>query len=119
MNAAQAPRPGPANPTERRSAMNVPTRQTPSPVPDHVLPRGWLLDRVALYLGRDAETIDPTVPLAEYGMDSVCALSLCGDLEDEFGLVVEPTLLWDHPTVQSLLGFLATELAVADAREER
>ncbi|UXY30504.1 acyl carrier protein [Streptomyces sp. HUAS TT20] len=103
--------------------MNVPsTRQSgfPAPGAQHDVPqRGWLLDRVALYLGREAATIDPTVPLAEYGMDSVCALSLCGDLEDEFGLVVEPTLLWDHPTVQSLLGFLAAELTVADARGER
>ncbi|MFJ3232156.1 acyl carrier protein [Streptomyces sp. NPDC086787] len=100
--------------------MNGPTtRPSGFPASDPVLPRGWLLERVALYLGRDADSIDPTVPLAEYGMDSVCALSLCGDLEDEFGLVVEPTLLWDHPTVQSLLGFLAAELAVADARGGR
>ncbi|MFI5689311.1 acyl carrier protein [Streptomyces sp. NPDC051636] len=103
--------------------MNVPTTRqslsSTSPVPGPVLPRGWLLDRVALYLGRDAQTIDPTVPLAEYGMDSVCALSLCGDLEDEFGLVVEPTLLWDHPTVQSLLAFLAIQLPAADADGER
>jgi acyl carrier protein len=106
--------------------MNVPTtRHSPSsaspalPAPGPVPPRGWLLDRVALYLGRDAQSIDPTVPLAEYGMDSVCALSLCGDLEDEFGLVVEPTLLWDHPTVQSLLAFLATRLPAAGADGER
>ncbi|MEU6479298.1 acyl carrier protein [Streptomyces sp. NPDC047017] len=100
--------------------MNVPTtRQTPLSTSVHVPPRGWLLDRVALYLGRDADTIDPAVPLAEYGMDSVCALSLCGDLEDEFGLMVEPTLLWDHPTVASLLDFLAVQLAPAGANEER
>jgi acyl carrier protein len=89
--------------------MNVPTHPQSLYTPDSAVPRGWLLDRVALYLGRDADTIDPTVPLAEYGMDSVCALSLCGDLEDEFGLLVEPTLLWDHPTVQALLAFLAVQ----------
>lgn len=72
--------------------------------------RGWLLDRLAVYLRRPAEGIDPTVPLAEYGMDSVCALSLCGDLEDVFGLEVEPTLLWDHPTVDSLVRHLAAVL---------
>ncbi|MFJ6721854.1 MULTISPECIES: acyl carrier protein [unclassified Streptomyces] len=71
----------------------------------------WLLDRVALYLRRPASTIDPAVSLAEYGMDSVMALSLCGDLEEEFGLEVEPTLLWDHPTVESLLAHLPTVLA--------
>jgi acyl carrier protein len=75
------------------------------------LPRGWLLDRIALYLNRPVEMIDPSVPLAEYGMDSVCALSLCGDLEDELELIVEPTLLWDYPTVDSLVRYLAVELA--------
>jgi acyl carrier protein len=74
------------------------------------LPRGWVLDRLALYLNRPADMIDPSVPLAEYGMDSVCALSICGDLEDEFELIVEPTLLWDYPTVESLVRYLATEL---------
>ncbi|MER5640638.1 acyl carrier protein [Kitasatospora sp. NPDC002227] len=70
----------------------------------------WLLERLACYLERPAAAIDPDEPLAEYGMDSVCALSLCGDLEEVFGLEVDQTLLWDHPTVRSLLGFLAEEL---------
>jgi acyl carrier protein len=72
--------------------------------------RGWLLERLSGYLLRDPVSIDPTLPLAEYGMDSVAALSLCGDLEDEFGLVVEPTLLWDYPTVDALAAHLAQAL---------
>ncbi|WP_426403209.1 acyl carrier protein [Streptomyces sp. R-07] len=68
----------------------------------------WLLDRLAAYLHREADTLEPDVPLAEYGMDSVMAMSLCGDLEDELGLEVEPTLLWDHPTIDSLRARLAT-----------
>ncbi|MFC7864959.1 MULTISPECIES: acyl carrier protein [Streptomyces] len=74
-------------------------------VPDTAL-GPWLLDRLAAYLHRPAETIDPAVPLADYGADSVVALSLCGDLEDEWGVVAEPTLLWDHPTVGRLLAHL-------------
>ncbi|MFF5338029.1 acyl carrier protein [Streptomyces sp. NPDC013181] len=70
----------------------------------------WLSARLALYLRRAPETIDPSVPLAEYGMDSVAALSLCGDLEEEFGLDVEPTLLWDFPTVNGLVRHLAAVL---------
>ncbi|MDX3803492.1 acyl carrier protein [Streptomyces sp. AK04-3B] len=66
----------------------------------------WLTDRLAVYMDRAPESIDPTVPLAAYGMDSVCALSLCGDVEDELGIAVEPTLAWDHPTVAALAGHL-------------
>ncbi|MDX3538897.1 acyl carrier protein [Streptomyces sp. MB09-01] len=92
--------------------MTVPTAR-PAAAVDGVLPHEWLYARLSLYLRRAPETIDPGVPLAEYGMDSVAALSLCGDLEDEFGLEVEPTLLWDHPTVTSLVGYLSTVLPAA------
>ncbi|WP_030715484.1 acyl carrier protein [Streptomyces sp. NRRL F-2580] len=97
--------------------MTVPTAR-PAAAIDGVLPHEWLYARLSLYLRRAPETIDPNVPLAEYGMDSVAALSLCGDLEDEFGLEVEPTLLWDHPTVTSLVGYLSTALPAGtpDAR---
>ncbi|MGW7260557.1 acyl carrier protein [Streptomyces sp. NPDC054834] len=67
----------------------------------------WLTTHLAVYLDRLPENIDPTVPLAEYGMDSVCALSLCGDIEDEFGITVEASLAWDHPTVSDLAVHLA------------
>ncbi|MGH1554865.1 acyl carrier protein [Streptomyces sp. L7] len=63
-------------------------------------------------------SIDPTVPLAEYGMDSVCALSLCGDIEDDFGITVEPSLAWDHPTVAELAAHLAAHgVDTADGRQ--
>ncbi|WP_052498926.1 acyl carrier protein [Streptomyces vietnamensis] len=84
--------------------MTAPTSSHPSD-PDVPLDV-WLLDRVAAYLHRPADTIEPDVPLAEYGMDSVMAMSLCGDLEDERGLEVEPTLLWDHPTMDALRSHL-------------
>jgi acyl carrier protein len=77
--------------------------------------RSWLVARVAGYLRRPPEDIDPSRRLDEYGLDSLYGTVLCGEIEDEFGLVVEPTLLWDHPTVDDLAGAL---LAV-DAERSR
>jgi acyl carrier protein len=71
----------------------------------------WLVDRIAVYLQRSASEIDPAVPLAEYGLDSVAALSLCGDIEEDFDLMVEPTVAWDYPTVEALTSHLLEELA--------
>ncbi|GGO51230.1 phosphopantetheine attachment site domain protein [Streptomyces daqingensis] len=71
----------------------------------------WLVDRIGGYLQRPVEEIDTTVPLAEYGLDSVAALSLCGDIEEDFDLVVEPTVAWDYPTVEALTGHLLEEFA--------
>lgn len=76
----------------------------------------WLAERIALYLKREPADIDPDVPLAEYGLDSVAALSLCGDIEDDFGLEMEPTIAWDYPTVQALVGHLMEELAADTAQ---
>ncbi|MEW9533751.1 acyl carrier protein [Microbispora sp. NPDC049125] len=71
----------------------------------------WLTEKIAMYLAIAPEAIDPTTPLAEYGMDSVYALSLFGDIEDELGLEVEPTLAWDYPTIVAIAGYLCEELA--------
>ncbi|OIJ96819.1 acyl carrier protein [Streptomyces monashensis] len=71
----------------------------------------WLSDRIALYLRRRPEEIAPAVPLAEYGLDSVAALSLCGDIEEDFGLILEPTVAWDYPTIDALAAHLAESLA--------
>ncbi|WUH95738.1 acyl carrier protein [Streptomyces sp. NBC_00433] len=72
---------------------------------------GWLVRHVADYTRLSTEEIDRTAPLTGYGLDSVAALSLCGDIEDEFDLVVEPTVAWDHPTVDALVAYLLKELA--------
>jgi hypothetical protein len=44
--------------------------------------RAWLTNRVAEYLRLPAPEIDTSTQLAEYGLDSVYALALCGDIED-------------------------------------
>ncbi|MDO0931745.1 acyl carrier protein [Streptomyces sp. NPDC051954] len=84
--------------------MSLPTVPTEQSLID------WLTTRVGAYLRRDPAEIDPTVPLAEYGLDSVAALSLCGDVEDHFGIPVDPTAAWDFPTVRALAGHLWKEL---------
>jgi acyl carrier protein len=77
--------------------------------PDAV--RAWLTARVALYLERSPADIDPAAKLVGYGLDSVYALTLCGDIEDEYGLEVDPTLAWDHPTVDAIVVVLVEKLA--------
>ncbi|PVZ16365.1 MULTISPECIES: acyl carrier protein [unclassified Pseudomonas] len=45
--------------------------------------------------------------LSEYGLDSIVALTLVGDLEDELGMTLEPTLVWDYPSVDALAAYLS------------
>jgi len=44
--------------------------------------------------------------LAEYGLDSIAALTIAGDLEDELGIELPPTLLWDYPSIDDLASYL-------------
>jgi acyl carrier protein len=76
----------------------------------------WLIERVAVYLQRDPAEIDPREPLAEYGLDSVAALSLCGDVEEDFDIVLDPTAAWDYPTATAFAEHVLKELASADGR---
>ncbi|GAA2911215.1 hypothetical protein GCM10010517_77710 [Streptosporangium fragile] len=73
--------------------------------------RDWLGEQVASYVMRSPREIDPLVPIAQYGMDSVYALSLCGDIEARYGLPVEPTLAWEHPTVAAIADHLRGRLS--------
>ncbi|NJP26353.1 acyl carrier protein [Microbispora sp. SCL1-1] len=69
--------------------------------------RRWLIERVAAYLGLPPADIDPTVKLRTYGLDSVHALGLCVDVEETVGVLVEPTMPWDHPTIDDMTAHLA------------
>ena len=52
------------------------------------------------------DRIDITLPLTDYGLDSVYAVSLCAELHDEFGFDVDPGATVAHPTVRRLAAHL-------------
>ena len=67
----------------------------------------WLTNRVAAYLGTKPAAIATDVPFGDYGLDSVFALDLCTDLEHEFGILAQPTIAWDYPTIDAIARHLA------------
>jgi acyl carrier protein len=73
--------------------------------------RSWLVDRIAYYVMLPAQEIEPDVSLAEYGLDSVYAFALCGEIEDTLGIPIEPTLLWDVDTLATLTAHLAERVS--------
>ncbi|WP_433547534.1 acyltransferase domain-containing protein [Streptomyces sp. CA-294286] len=64
----------------------------------------WLSERLAHYLGRP---VPGDAPFADYGLDSVAALSLYGDIEEEFGPLIEPGEVWTYPTLDALARCMA------------
>jgi acyl carrier protein len=70
----------------------------------------WLANQLASYLEIPAAAIDPTVPLAEMGVDSVHAVGLVGDVEVHFDIDVDPTLIFDYPTLSHIADYISTAL---------
>lgn len=67
----------------------------------------WMVSYLANLLEIDPDEIDPTDPFDRYGLDSAAAVGMTGDLEEWLGAEVDPTALYDYPTIQSLAGYLA------------
>jgi acyl carrier protein len=75
----------------------------------------WLTARLAASLAVPATTLEPMVPLAEMGVDSVHAVSLVGEIEAQFDIDVDPTLIFDYPTLSHIAEYIST--AVAEQQE--
>jgi acyl carrier protein len=67
----------------------------------------WLIIKIGELLGVEREEIVVSEPFASYGMSSMAAVGMAGDLEDWLGLRLSPTLAWDYPTVEALSRHLA------------
>jgi acyl carrier protein len=64
--------------------------------------RAWLLANCAEALGIPPESLDPSAPLSDYGLGSMQAVNLVGDLEEWLGRKLPATLLWDYPTLDAV-----------------
>lgn len=85
--------------------MSDTTRTTESDVLD------WLVGRITFY--NTADEVLPTSPLAELGLDSVYVMTLCGDIEDTYGIDVDPTFFADFETVDDLAAGLSTRIVTS------
>lgn len=67
----------------------------------------WLKAWIAGEFRRDAADIGDNDRFSEFGMDSVAAMMLTGALEQWLGAELNPTLVWDHPTIGAMAAHLA------------
>jgi acyl carrier protein len=64
--------------------------------------QSWITEKIIAYGEFPPDSFDIDTPLRDLGFDSVYALTLCGDIEDTYGLEVDPSIVWDHETIQDL-----------------
>lgn len=69
----------------------------------------WFLDEIAQHTERPVAEIDPDQPFAALGLDSTVIISLTGEMEDKWGLELDPTLVFEYPSISRLLNYLEAE----------
>lgn len=69
----------------------------------------WLVVKLAERLDCSIEEIDTVTDFSDYGLNSIEAVNLSGELENFLGCRLPPTLLWDYPTVEELAQYLAKD----------
>ncbi len=64
--------------------------------------QAWLLTKISQHLKIAVSEIDIRQPLAVYGLDSITAVNLSGELETWLERPVSPTLVYDYPNIEAL-----------------
>lgn len=73
----------------------------------------WLVSYIANLRGMKKERISRNVVLSKYGLDSASAVALSGDLMDWLRCDIDPTLLYEHPTIEKAAAFVMAGLPEA------
>ena len=70
----------------------------------------WLTLKFANWLEVPAEDLDSRQPISSYGLDSISAVTLSVQLEEELDIELDTAVLWERPTLESLAEHLAESL---------
>lgn len=88
-----------SNPVEGTQPAGVPASRPDLTVMEM---REWLRKAVATATGQSPDVIDETTPLIELGLSSRDAVAMASDIEDLTGVTLTATVLFRHPTIESL-----------------
>jgi acyl carrier protein len=75
--------------------------------PDGITIEDWLIETVAERLDLAPDDIEIDEPFTSYGLGSMDAVMLTGDLQDWLSRELSATLLWEYPTIKQLAAYLA------------
>lgn len=77
--------------------------------------QAWTIDEVARRADTNAAQIDVDRPLSEFGLSSRGLVELLGALSETLGRSIDPSVLFEHPTISAL----ANSLFVKDTQDGR
>jgi acyl carrier protein len=94
---------------------NLKLEEKPAAIAPAKAVQNWLIAQLTEQLSLNAQTIDVSESLTRYGLDSIDAVTLVGDLEDWLDLELPSTLFWDYPTIEKSAQYLAENFDISGA----
>ncbi len=85
------------------------TSQNSEKPPNKSQIQAWLISQLAQKLEIDPNQIDITLPFESYGLDSESAVVLSGELQEWLKCDLEPTLLFDYPTIEAVADYIVKD----------
>jgi acyl carrier protein len=70
----------------------------------------WLTLKFADWLEVSPDELEAERPISSYGLDSISAVTLSVQLEEELGVELDTAVLWDRPTLESLAEHLTEKI---------
>lgn len=74
----------------------------------------WLINWMIRELKLDPSSVESDQAFLSYGMDSVQAMTMVGDLEAHLKRRLPPTLVWDYPTIDDLVKHISEQIEESD-----
>ncbi|NJM96239.1 MAG: acyl carrier protein [Phormidesmis sp. RL_2_1] len=84
------------------SSARPPSASSSSTLPSSQEIQAWMVSYLADLLDMEPEEVETDVPFDSYGLDSSSAVGMTGELEEWLGAEVDPTFIYDYPTVKAL-----------------
>ena len=70
-------------------------------------PKAWLIEQVAMRTGLSPELVHVATPFLEFGLGSMDAVQIAGELELRLGRHVSPTAVYNYPSIAALAEWLS------------
>lgn len=71
--------------------------------------QAWLVSYLGELMEIEPDEVDVRSSFERYGLDSSAAVGMTGDLEEWLGYELDPTLIYDYPTIEALAEHLSEE----------
>ena len=73
----------------------------------------WLVSYLAKHLEIAEDQVDIKLPFDRYNLDSAVTIGMTGELETLLDSTLDPTLVYDYPTIELLAQYLASGAEVS------